>query len=110
MRIDPLDNFAVKLQHEAQHAMGRRMLRPEIDREVALRRFHHHATCAIFAAFAATRALNLSHVVTKRSCRPSPIRSTPSCAFTLKVTRWPVTATHSMSTVTFIPGGVAARW
>ena len=35
MRIDALDNLAVELEHEAQHAVRRRMLRPEIDREVA---------------------------------------------------------------------------
>ncbi len=34
MRVDPLDHFAVKLEHEAQHAVRRRMLRPEVDREV----------------------------------------------------------------------------
>ncbi len=43
MRIDALDDFAVELQHEAQHAVRRRMLRPEVDREVAevLRLFIH---------------------------------------------------------------------
>ena len=35
MRIDALDDLAVELQHEAQHAVRRRMLRPEIDGEVA---------------------------------------------------------------------------
>ena len=35
MRIDALDDLAVELQHEAQHAVRRRMLRAEIDREVA---------------------------------------------------------------------------
>ena len=35
MRIDALDDFAVELQHEPQHAMRRRMLRAEIDREIA---------------------------------------------------------------------------
>ncbi len=33
MRIGALDHLAVHLQHQAQHAMGRRMLRPEIHRE-----------------------------------------------------------------------------
>ena len=37
MRIDALDHFAVELQHEAQHAVRRRMLRPEIDGEIAHR-------------------------------------------------------------------------
>ena len=35
MRIDALDDLAVELQHQAQHAMRRRMLRPEIDGEIA---------------------------------------------------------------------------
>ena len=35
MRIDARDHFAVELQHQAQHAMRRRMLRPEIDGEIA---------------------------------------------------------------------------
>ena len=35
MRVDALDDLAVKLQHQAQHAMGRRVLGPEIDREIA---------------------------------------------------------------------------
>ena len=32
MRIDALDDLAVELQHEPQHAVRRRVLRPEIDR------------------------------------------------------------------------------
>ncbi len=78
VRVDALDDFAVKFKHETQHPVSRRMLRTEIDREVALAGFGHHATCAIFAAFAASRAWNLSHITTKRSCRPSPMRSMPS--------------------------------
>ena len=35
MRVDPLDDLAVELQHEPEHAVRRRMLRAEIDREVA---------------------------------------------------------------------------
>ena len=35
MRIDPLDDLAVEFEHEPQHAMRRRMLRPEVDREIA---------------------------------------------------------------------------
>jgi hypothetical protein len=33
--IDPLDHLPVELQHQAQHSVRRRMLRPEIEREVA---------------------------------------------------------------------------
>ena len=32
MRISPLDHFAIKLQNQAQHAVGRRMLRTEVQR------------------------------------------------------------------------------
>ncbi len=40
VRIDALDHLAVKLQHEAQHAVRRRMLRSEVDSEIAhARRF-----------------------------------------------------------------------
>ncbi len=42
MRIDALDDLAVELQHQAQHAVRGRMLRPEIDREVAHRGFGHY--------------------------------------------------------------------
>jgi hypothetical protein len=43
MRIDALNDFAVEFEHQAQNAMRRRMLRPEIDREIAevLRLFIH---------------------------------------------------------------------
>ena len=34
MRIDARDDLAVQVQHQAQHAMGGRMLRPEIDGEL----------------------------------------------------------------------------
>ena len=49
MRIDALDHLAVQLQHEAQHAVRRRMLRPEIDGEVAHRGSVHDQLG--FAAF-----------------------------------------------------------
>ena len=35
MRIDALDDLAVEFEHEPQHAVGGRMLRSEVDREVA---------------------------------------------------------------------------
>ena len=34
MGIGPLDDLAVHLQHQAQHAVGRRMLRPEVQVEI----------------------------------------------------------------------------
>jgi hypothetical protein len=30
MRVNTLDDLAIKFQHKAQHAMRRRMLRPEV--------------------------------------------------------------------------------
>src|SRR6266542_3470900 len=41
MGIDALDDFAIELKHEAQYAVGGRVLRPEIDREIAERRLVH---------------------------------------------------------------------
>ena len=41
MRIDALDDFAVQFQHQAQHAVRRRMLRSEVDREIAKILFVH---------------------------------------------------------------------
>ena len=38
MRVHPLDNLAVQLEHEAQNAMRRRMFRAEVDCEGSLRR------------------------------------------------------------------------
>jgi hypothetical protein len=35
MRIDALDDLAVELEHEAQHAMRGWMLRPKVDGEIA---------------------------------------------------------------------------
>ncbi len=44
MRIDARDHFAVELQHQAQHAVRSRMLRAEIDGEVAEVLFVHDQT------------------------------------------------------------------
>ena len=44
MRIDPRDHLAVELQHQTQHAVRRRMLRPEIDGEIAEVLFVHDQT------------------------------------------------------------------
>ena len=43
MRIDALDDLAVELEHQAQHAVRGRMLRPEIDGEIAQLRFRPSA-------------------------------------------------------------------
>ncbi len=41
VRIDALHDLAVQLQHEAQHAVRRRVLRPEIEMELAEFGFWH---------------------------------------------------------------------
>src|SRR5438067_5737980 len=41
MGIDALYDFAVELEHETQHSVRRRMLRPEIDGEIAKRCLVH---------------------------------------------------------------------
>src|SRR5262249_8657249 len=41
VRIDALDDFAVEFEDETQHAMRGRMLRPEVDGEVAEATFSH---------------------------------------------------------------------
>ena len=48
MRIDAGHDFAVELEHEAQHAVGGRMLRPEIDGEVARVGFGHAGADELF--------------------------------------------------------------
>src|SRR5581483_12407762 len=71
MRVDTLDDLAIEFEHEAQHAVRRRMLRPEIDGEVAKRRFCHdclhEAPASAALTLSATRALNFSHTTTARS-------------------------------------------
>ena len=64
MGIDALHDLAIELQHQTQHAVRRRMLRPEIDGEIAQRGLSHHALTLVFCAFSTTRALNLSHATT----------------------------------------------
>ena len=68
MRIDALDHLAVELEHQPQHAVRRRMLRPEIDGEIADCGFGHQLTnSAADFAFSATLALKRSHATTTRS-------------------------------------------
>ena len=60
VRVDPLDDLAVQLQDQAQHAVGRRVLRAEIDVELADRSFRnlrgvggvvsHHLASAAFSS------------------------------------------------------------
>ena len=49
MRIDALDHFAVEFEHQPEHAVRGRMLRPEIDREIAKVVFGHgrYSRCAV---------------------------------------------------------------
>jgi hypothetical protein len=69
--IDPLHHLAVKLEHEPQYAVCRRMLRTKVHGEIAQLRFrdwlsHHALSVPAFAAFARRRSLNLSHATTNR--------------------------------------------
>ena len=41
MRVDALDHLTVELEHEPQHAVGRRVLGPEIEGEIAQSGFGH---------------------------------------------------------------------
>jgi hypothetical protein len=41
MRIDALDNLAIQLEDEPQHAVRRRVLRPKVDRKIAEILFVH---------------------------------------------------------------------
>ena len=72
MGINTLDELAVKLQDHAQHAMGGRMLRTEIDREIpVLRRprglFHG---CVCFHAAVSHRAVHLAVLSEPRLSQP----------------------------------------
>ncbi len=57
MRIDALDDFAVELHHEAQHAMRSRVLRAEIDRVILDR------DVADFGAFRVGLAVDLVEII-----------------------------------------------
>src|SRR5262249_59773921 len=46
MRVDALHYLAVELEHEAQHAVRGRMLRPEVYGELALQRLAHRDLAA----------------------------------------------------------------
>ena len=49
MRINSINDFAVQLQHQAQHAVRCRMLRPEVDVELADFGFGHFGLLVISA-------------------------------------------------------------
>ena len=68
MRVDALHDLTVELKHQAQYAVRGRMLRPEINSEIAQRGFGHQFTIsAADFAFSATLALKRSHATTTRS-------------------------------------------
>ena len=77
MRIDALDDLAVELEHEAQDAVGGRVLRPEIDREVAELVLGHGLKYVILGRRKATRGPHHedSALVVPRS---SALRCTPA--------------------------------
>jgi hypothetical protein len=55
MRIDARNDLAVELEHEAQNAVGRRVLGPEIDGEIADSSFGHTGLTSAAGATPATR-------------------------------------------------------
>jgi hypothetical protein len=60
MRIHALDDLAVELQYEAQHAVRRRVLGPEVEGEVAQRSLGHNGLAsAVGSTPAADRGSNL---------------------------------------------------
>ena len=56
MRIDARNDLAVELEHEAQNAVGRRVLGPEIDGEIANSSFGHTGLTSAAGATPATPA------------------------------------------------------
>src|SRR4051812_14465304 len=48
--IDPLDDLTIELEDEAEHAVRRRMLRAEVDREIAQARLIVHGFCSAFSS------------------------------------------------------------
>src|SRR5512132_3223655 len=56
MRIDARNDFAVELEHEAQNAVGRWVLGPEIDGEIADSSFGHSGPKSTAGATPATPA------------------------------------------------------
>ena len=47
VRVDAIDDLAVELEHETQHAVGRRVLGSEVDRERADFGFSHYSPQAL---------------------------------------------------------------
>ena len=97
MRIDALDHLAVELEHEAQHAVRGRVLRPEIDGEVAVLGVRVQASVSVWSRPSCVHfgmrlsrlwrrriSLNRSQLTMKRSWVPEPISSMPSCALELE--------------------------
>ena len=56
MRIDARNDLSVELEHEAQNAVGRRVLGPEIDGEIANSSFGHSGPKSTAGATPATPA------------------------------------------------------
>src|SRR5215475_7022079 len=81
MRIEPLDDLAVHFHHEPQHAMRRRMLRPEVERHRLDLDFGHQALpSAGFVAFSSPGSCRTmpSHGLSKSNVRNSCRRFTRS--------------------------------
>src|SRR5262245_26960527 len=67
VRIDALDDLAVELEHEAQYTVGGRVLRPEIDGEIAERRLVHPGSLKPVGPAVAVFATGSTEIVTPES-------------------------------------------
>ena len=68
MRIDTLDDLAVELQDETQYAVGRRVLGPEIDGEIAISSFGHSGPMP-----AAATSGRVTHPAIAANCRKASL-------------------------------------
>ena len=69
MRIGAVDDLAIQFQHQPEHAMRRRVLRPEIEGEAADGGFDHGGPSAESVCFSGCRP------VCGHSCVRAPIMS-----------------------------------
>jgi hypothetical protein len=101
MRIDALDDLAVELQHQAQHAVRRRVLRAEVDVEVAdvlFGRWPGRASPISLRLFVAgkhvvgafPRLPGRHEIELRNSCTSSPARRPRASSRRRSAPRWPV--------------------
>ena len=106
MRVYSLDHFAIEVEHQAQHAMRSRMLRPKVHGETAQLGFRHgHSLLTArrlaprsSVLFRGEPRVELVPCHNKTLMTPLPDRINSVAAFIIKLMRGPSTATHSAST------------